>query len=389
MISFLGPEAFIPEEKLLVEYSTFCHEEYVVLHDKTIIGINREIREDSSRMSILSKRGNIREKFQKMCPQIDDSRLVDQHMLRRVFYRATQGRKSPVKKQTSGRKLLLDLLMLYGHQTDGVLLRSAAALCSKYGILLWQREMSYLEKYEFRELVSACVPSEEEGYLAFSFDIQELRVAIEKLMILYLIWKVLFWGRDRREESELINLLRTDTGKYGFGVVPLERFSVGEREATQYRVWENGVLSVKKRTQSIHRTGTIPSQNFFDVVRLKPLSVDDYRRAVTFFSGRNQIVAARRVEFHSGKPAVMQEYKSPIAAAYGVLLNLIEDGEEGLEGRTICQCKRCGADLIRNHRNRKLCDECRSGRQRQRAYRDRKRAGEGRELIEDGQESEQ
>ncbi len=74
-----------------------------------------------------------------------------------------------------------------------------------------------------------------------------------------------------------------------------------------------------------------------------------------------------------GIPVYQERYSNLLGIALLQMSDIIKQGVEGLDGRSVGECKECGAKFVKRHGKASLCENCRSNAVKLRNFRARER----------------
>lgn len=86
------------------------------------------------------------------------------------------------------------------------------------------------------------------------------------------------------------------------------------------------------------------------------------------------VTIEKRLEIVQGNPIVFEICDGIFCVLVAQMLDIILQGEKGLDGRSVGYCKECGAVFIREHGRASLCKYCRTNAVKLRNYRARQKA---------------
>lgn len=241
----------------------------------------------------------------------------------------------PVSRLENGQRMLIDFLaageQLYLLSRDKaktgapmvprVVPCVVLQLCAKYGLLQTQGEQQEIPK-------SLTLPGTPADYkkrsLYYGFSLVLASRKLIELYALMLCWKALVWHEDETTSRRLKSILY-----------------LSRHEPCDLRNYTTEDYQLFVRKQAI-----VNSPN-------------------------------RQIDFGpDGCPYTVNNYDSALAAAFGLMLQIIGMGEASLEDRRSAICERCGAEYIKHHGRQKFCPVCAQPKVRVREHRAKQKAKE-------------
>ena len=339
----MGPSKLLPTTPIPLEYATYKHSAYEI-QGSYIVGSWNDAP------VLFDEMIDIHARFNQMYRQQDGSFLLSKHEIREEIFKKAHGKAKEVVSLTSGRELIADLLELpcatiwnLSDEEERNTLNNAAILCEKYGILQWQFEkvktshevqIKFSQGYDsyiaerFGLNHDKCKPRPDiQDFLRFAFGNMDFYSNLHLLKMLYLSWRLLFLSPISDEDkSELLMLLRVN--------------------------WKR--LNIQNA----------PKPNSVSIV--------DIEQIILQISSMN--ASLRKVAFMNGKPIIVYQYSDPIKAAIGTMLQIISQGQDGTENRSIAKCEYCENTFIKDHGLQKYCEPCRKPRIQMKILREKRKS---------------
>lgn len=356
-------EQCLPSLTGSVRFHAYTFADYVVNNDH-VFGLPK------GQVLMHADTQNVHARFHELFPEYENHEYLSKHKIRRIAYEKTVGRGDLMHSVPDGVELVKDMLSAYALCKDNKreeLIESALQLSRKYGLLTHQPASVDADSKELSDMLGDGGHwNVEQEHIWFSFSLTDFHSRLVRLRILYLCWRVLFWGVNTSAKRELNLLLGKYYGLYELCRPPYILFGnqfVEGQAPTQHTLTDTGI-------------GVKPSYS------VAPFAYDesDYRKVIEQES--NCWTPAIVLTFDADRPIRVYSYDTVLAAATGCMLEIISRGKDGLLQRTMDSCSRCGTPFIKEHGRQRFCSECGSNTVRVREHRAR-RAKE----VQDGEKT--